>query len=237
MAEKILMRNDGDGLVFYEAPGANRTTTGFPLLKISPTQIMVGQGGNLEITVTSTNPAASVEVIDAVLSIGGTESYSGTSVKAVKGNVTVTNTGDYLGNACGGWFGLKFDAASGMERGGLAVGLYAEAHTGRTENAQPSAVAYFQSVVSGDGIMLNSPILVLTSTGGGSGDKTKYAFSFGYDPASTTVSTADDGGNATMFRTGGNSNNGTKLLQGIQVICNGADFYIPLIAIGDWSDN
>ncbi len=99
-----------------------------------------------------------------------------------------------------------------MERGGLAVGLYAEANTYRTENCQPNAVAYFQSVVSGDGIMTNMPILVLTSTGGSNSDKSMYAIEFGHDPASTTVSTGSGG----MFYN-----------QTIKCKINGTDYFMP----------
>ena len=50
------------------------------------------------------------------------------------------------------------------------------------------------------------------------------------------VSTVADADTA-MFRTGGNAATNIVLKQGIQVLVNAAAYYIPLIAVGDWSDD
>lgn len=191
-------------------------------------------GGTVDVTIA--NPGASIEGMDSEITVAGATNYIGTSLKCIKGNIEFGTTGGYTGNAYGGWFGIKLTSAGDMERGGILAGIYAEAHTARTENCQPSAVAYFQSVVSGDGIMANMPILVLTSTGGDDTTKSKYAFSFGYGPSSTTVSTVD-GATTAMFRTGGNASTNIQFKQGILCLANGGEYYIPLIAVADWNDD
>lgn len=46
MTEKITTRYDGDDLVFYEGEGAGRSTTGYDILRISPTEVRVGGSNN-----------------------------------------------------------------------------------------------------------------------------------------------------------------------------------------------
>ncbi len=194
-------------------------TTGINLTGTQTTGIIIGSSVTTGITsaasvdVTITAPGASIEAIDGAITQDGTANLTGTSLKAVKGQATWTATGGYTGNSYGGWFGITLDAASGMERGGILAGMYAEAATARTENCQPSAVGYFQSVVSGAGIMANMPILVLTSTGGSEDDKSMYAIEFGHEPASTTVGA----GSGYMYYN-----------ETIKVKANGSDRFIPL---------
>ncbi len=202
---------------FYDAGGESIESNGSILTITGPTVAFVGAvTGDTDLTVTSTAPGASVEVIDGAVSQDGTANLTGTSLKAVKGQATWTATGGYTGNSYGGWFGITLDAASGMERGGILAGIYAEAHTARTENCQPSAVGYFQSVVSGAGIMANMPILVLTSTGGSESDKSMYAIEFGHAPAGTTVGA----GSGYMYYN-----------ETIKVKVNTGDRFIPLSTI------
>ena len=82
--------------------------------------------------------------------------------------------------------------------------------------------------------MNEMPVLALVTSGAGT--MPKYAIEFGHQEAGKTVSTVADADTA-MFRTGGNVATNIVLTQGIQVKINGADYYIPVIAVGDWKND
>ena len=148
-------------------------------------------------------------------------------------HIATLSPGDYASGAAGR-FELEYDSALTADGVGMTTGVYIYVEN-QIAGKAPASCLYIEEETSGAGNQGNMPMVILTSRGT-AGDKSQYAFSFGFAPAGTTVST-EDGGDASMFRTGGNAATNIVLKQGIQVIVNGGAYYIPLIAVGDWSDD
>ena len=152
------------------------------------------------VTTTATNGLYSV------LTSTGAAGYTG-SMAGVRGRVYIQNTAGSLGNAYGGWFGYTHSSGA-VVSGGLTCGVYAEADSETA--AVPSAVAYFQVAGGATANYANMPILVLTDD---STNKSNYAFSLGFAPAATTVSSGSSGD--ILYQ------------QTIHIMANGSDAYIP----------
>jgi len=182
------------------------------------------------INTTLTAPAAPANAVYGFIDANGTAGWTG-SLAAIRGRNTIADTGQ-IGNAYGGWFGLKFTATQGTGAG-LTGAIYGEVLSDKVGGGQPTGVLLLQAVPITSVDMSGVPMITFACSGAGT--KPKYAFAWGWD-AGTYCSTAAD--NATvMFRTGGGATNGTVCLQGLQVRINGGDYLIPAIALADWKDS
>jgi len=184
---------------------------------------------------TITNPLIEQAGVFGQVNSGDAVGWTTGEVTGVRGelNVATLSPGTY-GTGAGGWFELEYDAVETADGVGMTCALYAKV-TNEIAARAPSACLWLEDVTTGDGDARLMPMIVMTSSGT-AGDKSQYAFSFGFAAAGTTVST-EDGGNDSMFRTGGNAATNIVLKQGIQVIVNGSAYYIPLILTTDWSDD
>ena len=163
---------------------------------------------------------------------GGATGWGSGNVVAGRFKVDVDGSGT-VADATAVWAGLTFDGSfSGV---GLTTAINAEVSIIRTDTA-PNSILYLQSLPGASASCGIMPFIVFSETRGGGATGCKYLFELGHAPASTTVTTGDNS-TTTMIRTGGHATTNISNKQGIQIVLNGSEYYIPLIATGDWSDD
>lgn len=160
------------------------------------------------------------------------EAYTGWAL-GFFGQAIISNPAGNAANAAGGVFEVNVAAAHTGGKTGIWTGLYAGAFSNSTAGGQTPTAGIVVETIAG-GTIDASDVPLITFMTSGAGVQSQYLFELGNVEAGKTVTT-DSGTVDVMFRTGGTFDSGE--IQGIQVIVNNADFYIPLIAVGDWVNN
>ncbi len=149
MTERIKQRYAGDDLVFYEGEGPNRSTTGYDLLRISPTEIKIGSStNNVTLVPSSTDGAALGSTTrmfsDLFLASGGVINFD-------NGDVTLTHASNAL-TIAGGILNLTY--------GGAALNITSTI----TSAANVVLISATSTATSGQS---NAFVATMTSTGNG----------------------------------------------------------------------
>jgi len=209
-----IMANGSDAYIPYST-GAGTYTTAYPIVSTSYQ------------TITNTGPTSATNAFYSLVTADA--AWTTGSIAAVRGRTNVTMTGAG-GNVYGGWFAIKF--VSGAPTGlGLSTGLYAEAGSDITGIKVSSVL---QACLIGNKDMTAVPILVLQDNV--TGTQTNILMEVGFAAGASTVSSGADA-TTKVLRTGGNAATNIQNKQGLHVRVNGAYYYIPLIADGDWQDD
>ena len=217
----------GDDIFLTSAAVLNFNAGNLTLTHASGSLSIAGSTAGTSLNITSAAPTAANNGVYSLMT--SSAGWTG-SLAAIRGRNTVTATGAG-GNCYGGWFNLLF--SSGAPTGlGLSAGLYVEAGS-NIATTGVSSVLMATLLGDADGAITTSPILTLADA---STLKTKYLMEVGFNAGGTLVGTAADS-TAVLFRTGGNAASNIQNKQGLQIMVNGADYYIPLIAVADWQDD
>jgi len=151
------------------------------------------------------------------------------------GQAIISNPAGNAANAAGGVFEVNVAAEHTGGKTGIWTGIYAGAYSNSDTGGQtPTAAIVCETIAGADIDASDVPLITLMTSGAGT--ESKYLFELGNVEAAKTVTTNEDA-DAAMIRTGGNAATNIQFKQGIQIIVNGADYYIPLIAVGDWQND
>jgi len=145
------------------------------------------------------------------------------------GQAIISNPAGNAANAAGGVFEVNVTAEHTGGKTGIWAGIYAGAYSNSTTGGQLPTAGIVVETIAGAEID-GSTVPLMTFMTSGAGTESKYLFELGNAEAAKTVTTVADADSA-MLRTGGNAATNIVLKQGIQIIVNNADYYIPLIAV------
>lgn len=151
------------------------------------------------------------------------------------GQAIISNPAGNAANAAGGVFEVNVTAEHTGGKTGIWAGIYAGAFANSTTGGQLPTAGIVVETIAGATID-GSTVPLMTFMTSGAGTESKYLFELGNVEAGKTVTTNVDA-DACMLRTGGNVATNIVLTQGIQIIVNDADYYIPLIAVADWKND
>ena len=214
--------------------GENSAGHGFTLYGESSGSYLDWQGAEgdsldlVNSVLTVTNATAATGVHSAVT---GSVAYTGWAL-GFYGQAIISNPAGNAANAAGGVFEVNVTAEHEGGKTGIWAGIYAGAFANSTTGGQlPTAGIVVETIIGATIDGSTVPLMTLMTSGAGT--ESKYLLELGNVEAGKTVTTNTDA-DACMIRTGGNAATNIVLTQGIQIIVNDADYYIPIIAIGDW---
>jgi hypothetical protein len=181
-----------------------------------------------QLALTLTAQTVATNLISGAITL--TDTWASGEVNAVYGLVTVTQTGAGSSyNTAAGHFELSLNGAPGLGLG-LTTALMAKLDS---DDVAPNCGMIIEMYPHGTADWSDVPFISFADYAADTGDQTNILFEIGNAPMGATCSTAEDV-TTVLLRTGGHAANNIVLKAGFRIKANGAYYYVPLIAEGEW---